>query len=66
MDQRIIAEKIFLAGIESVMPSYLIPGVMSLLEGTLCVSELRFKLDAVDKIYVIGAGKASGFYGKGD
>jgi hydroxypyruvate reductase/glycerate 2-kinase len=59
MNRREIAEQIFLAGIESVLPDKLISGAMSLKTNLLQIGNLEFDLDKIRHIYVIGAGKAS-------
>lgn len=59
MDRRQIAEQIFLAGVESVLPDKLISGNMSLKGNLLHVGHLRIDLEKTGNIYVIGAGKAS-------
>ncbi len=58
-----IAEKIFLAGVESVMPDRLITPVMSLKDNILNIGDLSFSLETFENIYVIGAGKASAMMG---
>lgn len=60
---RKIAEKIFLAAIESVLPEKLISGVMRLRNGSMEIGEMIFPLETVENIYVIGAGKASALMG---
>jgi glycerate 2-kinase len=60
MDPRELTEAIFLSGIESVLPENLIAGQMRLKDNYLLVGSLRFLLKDTGKIYVIGAGKASG------
>jgi glycerate 2-kinase len=64
LNSRIIAEKIFLAGVESVMPQRLITKVMSLRDSCLKIGDLDFSLETVENIYVIGAGKASALMGE--
>ncbi len=59
MTNRLIAEQIFLAGVESVIPSNLIHDVLHLKENILHIKHLQFPLNSVNNIYVIGAGKAS-------
>jgi hydroxypyruvate reductase/glycerate 2-kinase len=59
MNSRFIAEQVFLAGVESVIPAHLIPGVITLNGDDLFIQNLRFSLSRFDNIYVIGAGKAS-------
>ena len=63
MDVRTIAEQIFLAGINSVLPERLIVNVMSLNDNCLKIGDLNYNLEAVQNIYVIGAGKASAMMG---
>lgn len=59
MNYRLIAEQIFLAGINRVIPEQLITKMMALKNEKLQVGNLRFHLKKINKIYVIGAGKAS-------
>jgi glycerate-2-kinase len=59
MNHRTIAEQIFLAGIDSVLPERLITKEMTLKDNHLCIGHLNFSLELIDNIYVIGAGKAS-------
>jgi len=59
MTSRIIAEQIFLAGVESVIPSCLFPDVFQLKDNILSIKHLQFPLTIFNRIYVIGAGKAS-------
>jgi len=59
MESRKIAEEIFIAGVESVVPSNLIPEVISLEGDILHIQHLRFPLKNFKNIFVIGAGKAS-------
>ncbi len=59
MNYRTIAEEIFLAGVESVLPSRFISREMSLNDNCLKIGQLSFSLEAIENIYVIGAGKAS-------
>ena len=63
MNNREIAEKIFMAGVRSVLPEKLITGIMKL-EGTmLIIGDNKVPLDNIKNIYVIGAGKASAAMG---
>lgn len=63
MNNREIAEKIFMAGVRSVLPEKLITGIMKL-EGTmLIIGDNKVQLDNIKNIYVIGAGKASAAMG---
>ncbi len=63
MNFREIAGQIFLAGVESVLPSRLITNEMSLKDNSLKIGHLSFSLETIDNIYVIGAGKASAMMG---
>jgi glycerate 2-kinase len=54
-----LAEKIFLAGVERVLPENLISKEMMIRGNCLLIGSLEFSLEAIDKIFVIGAGKAS-------
>ncbi len=63
MDHRTIAEQIFLAGVESVLPDRLITNEMSLIDNCLKIGNLSFSLETLENIYVIGAGKASAMMG---
>lgn len=49
------------AAIESVKPSVLIPKSVRIKESKLFIADSVFDLTAINNIYVIGAGKASGF-----
>jgi glycerate 2-kinase len=59
MDNRTIAEQIFLAGVERVLPDRLISMAMYLQNNRLSINDFSLNLDLVENIYVIGAGKAS-------
>ena len=59
MNHRIIAEEIFLAGVESVSPDKLINRWLSLRDNFLLIGQMSFCLDQVESIFIIGAGKAS-------
>jgi len=59
MNHREIAEQIFLAGVDSVVPDKLITRQLVLKDNYLEIGHLNFSLDEIDNIYVIGAGKAS-------
>jgi glycerate-2-kinase len=63
MNNRTIAEQIFLAGVESVLPHRLISKEMSLKDNCLKIGYLSFSLETIENIYVIGAGKASAMMG---
>jgi glycerate 2-kinase len=59
MNRRTIAEQIFLAGVESVLPDKLIAGEVALRDNYLCIGRLKFSLDTFSNIYIIGAGIAT-------
>ena len=59
MDNRENAEKIFMAGVRSVLPEKLITSHLSLSGSMLAINGHYFPLDETDNVYVIGAGKAS-------
>lgn len=63
INYRTIAEKIFLAGVERVLPARLIGNVMSLNDNRLKIGHQEFSLETIEHIYVIGAGKASALMG---
>jgi glycerate 2-kinase len=63
MNNRRIAEQIFLAGVRSVLPEKLITGIMKLEGSMLYVGEHKLSLDNIRNIYVTGAGKASAAMG---
>jgi len=63
MNHRTVAEQIFLAGIDSVLPERLINKEMVLKDECLVIGHLNFSLEAIENIYVIGAGKASAMMG---
>ena len=59
MNRRQIAEQIFLAGVDSILPDKLISGNMSLNGNLLQLGHLKIPLENIENIYLIGAGKAS-------
>lgn len=59
MDRRQIAEQIFLAGVDSVLPDKLISRNMILKGNLLHIGQQKIPLGKTENIYVIGAGKAS-------
>jgi glycerate-2-kinase len=59
MNSRLIAEEIFNAGVDSVIPLRLIPDVLYLEKNILHIKHLQYQLENIENIYVIGAGKAS-------
>lgn len=60
MNYRKAAEEIFLTAVKSVHPVNLIEKNMTLEKNTLRISGRNFDLTSIDKIFLIGAGKASG------
>jgi glycerate-2-kinase len=63
MNRREIAQKIFIAGVKSVLPGELIKNLMSLNGQNLSIGDHSINLDHIDNIYVLGAGKASAAMG---
>jgi glycerate 2-kinase len=63
MNYRTVAEQIFLAGVESVLPHRLITRAMSLNGNSLKIGSLTYNLEDIENIYIIGAGKASAMMG---
>ncbi len=63
INYKTIAEQIFLAGVESVLPSGLITKKMSLKDNSLIIGPQSYPMEAIENIYVIGAGKASAMMG---
>jgi len=59
VNQRIIAEQIFRAGVERVLPDTLIAQQVVLNDNSLEIGDLKFSLEQLGNIYIIGAGKAS-------
>jgi glycerate 2-kinase len=59
MNNRTIAEQIFLKGVESVLPDRLISNCLTLNDNCLIIGTHTFSLDSIENIFVIGAGKAS-------
>jgi glycerate 2-kinase len=59
MNNRIVAEQIFLEAVKSVLPDRLIQDKLSLNGDSLIIGHLHFSLNSINNIYVIGAGKAS-------
>ena len=54
------ARRIWWAGVEAVRPARLVPEHFVVEGSTLWIGEREFDLDAIDRIAVVGAGKASG------
>jgi len=65
MDSKAIAEQILIAGIDKVLPEKLIKASLRLKDNWLFIGNLRFNLEVIENIYVIGAGKASAMMGSG-
>lgn len=63
MNGREAAQKIFLAGVRSVLPGSLMANIMSLKDQTLFVGGNEIPIGNYENIYVIGAGKASAAMG---
>jgi glycerate 2-kinase len=63
MNNRNIAENIFLAGVKGVLPEKLITNTMKLEGSLLTIGEYQLSLENINNIYVIGAGKASAAMG---
>jgi hydroxypyruvate reductase/glycerate 2-kinase len=59
MNNREVAEHIFLAGIKGVLPDKIINDLFSLRGSLLKIGYLSYDLEKIRNIYVIGAGKAS-------
>ena len=59
MNSKIIAEEIFLAGVESVLPGKMIRRQVSVKGEILFISDFSISLNSIHRIFVIGAGKAS-------
>jgi glycerate-2-kinase len=59
MNRNKLAEDIFLAAVEAVRPSSLIPECISLSGNRISAGGLTLDIGMIDNIYVIGAGKAS-------
>jgi hydroxypyruvate reductase/glycerate 2-kinase len=63
MNFREKAEHIFLAGIRRVLPGKIISDLVSLRGSLLKIGDLSFDLELFNKIYILGAGKASAALG---
>ena len=63
MNKRTIAEQIFRAGVDRVLPERLITKTMELKDNILLIGQMNFSLQEIENIYVIGAGKASAMMG---
>ena len=63
MNNREAAEKIFMAGVRSVLPERLITGIMRLDGSMLAIGGNELQLDGIRNIFIIGAGKASAAMG---
>lgn len=64
MNSKIIAEQIFLAGVESVSPDKMIRRQMLVKDSSLFISHIQIPLNDLNCIYVIGAGKAGAIMAK--
>jgi glycerate 2-kinase len=64
MDFKKVAEQIFLAGIESVLPDQLIHKQIFIKDFVLFISSYQFPLNSINRIFAIGAGKASALMSK--
>ncbi len=60
MEAKVLAETIFLAGVESVMTQKIIPRHLSIENDILSVAGNKMEIANLKNVYVIGAGKASG------
>jgi glycerate 2-kinase len=58
MNHRLIAEQIFLAGVDRVLPDRLLTNELAVIDNCLIIGDLKFSLETFENIYVIGAGKA--------
>ena len=54
----------FIIGVESVMPDKLINRVIRLNNDILTISDLTFNLNEINRVFIVGAGKASAFMAK--
>ena len=59
MNAKFLAETIFLAGVESVMPHEMIRRHVIIKDDVLFIGDKKIQLESFNNIYVIGAGKAS-------
>jgi glycerate-2-kinase len=59
MGSKKIAQQIFMASVESVLPDKIIRQKVFIRNSTLFISTLQFSIASIDRIFVIGAGKAS-------
>jgi glycerate 2-kinase len=59
MNNREIAERIFISGVRAVLPEKIINGIMSVKGSELNIGSYKFCLDDYRNVYIIGAGKAS-------
>jgi glycerate 2-kinase len=60
MNFRLLAKNIFVAGVEGVLPEKLISDQVKFSGSILTLGSLELSLDSIGKIYIIGAGKATG------
>jgi hydroxypyruvate reductase/glycerate 2-kinase len=59
MNAKLVAEQIFLAGVQSVMPREMIRRHLAVKENVLFIGDRKVAMESFHNIYVIGAGKAS-------
>lgn len=59
-DYQKLAEQIFLAGVQSVLPGNMIRDAVKLSGQQLRIGERQYSLPEIENVYVLGAGKASG------
>jgi len=64
MDHKITAEQIFLAGVDNVLPDKLIRNQVKVDGSMLFISSMQFSLDKINRIFIVGAGKASAMMAK--
>ena len=64
MNSKTIAEQIFLAGVQSVLPDKMIRAHVFVKDGTLFICDISIPLTDLNCIYVIGAGKATALMAK--
>ncbi len=63
MSSKLVAKRIFLAGVERVLPDRLINKAISIRDNHMIIDSFNLSLDSFKDIYVIGAGKASALMG---
>ncbi|HKK42442.1 MAG TPA: glycerate kinase [Bacteroidales bacterium] len=65
MNLRLAAQEIFLAGVNSVLPTRLITNSLAIAEDGISVGKRFFPLDMSGSLFVVGAGKASAMMASG-